>query len=124
MAGSGGCSSNSCRALSQRGKHEWLKVIQDTRQHLEKTKPTLPYQAVVVDEAQDFHGEEWKLIRAIVMTGPNDLFVVGMPINGYTARRSFCGTAGSPSKAGQVNCESTTAPPKRFVPGRRQCFEE
>ena len=31
----------------------------------------------MVDEAQDFHPEEWKLIRAIVPTGPNDLFIVG-----------------------------------------------
>jgi len=64
-------------ALIRRGKHEWLKVIQDTRRHLEKKTPKLSYRAVVVDEAQDFHGEEWKLIRAIVPPSPNDLFIVG-----------------------------------------------
>ena len=29
----------------------------------------LPYRAVVVDESQDFHPEEWKLIRALVPAG-------------------------------------------------------
>jgi hypothetical protein len=32
---------------------------------------------VVVDESQDFHNEEWKLIRALVPAGANDLFLVG-----------------------------------------------
>lgn len=64
-------------ALHRRRKHEWLNVIQETRRHLENKKPHLPYRALVVDEAQDFHGEEWKLIRAIVQSGPNDLFLVG-----------------------------------------------
>ncbi len=36
-----------------------------------------PIAAVVVDEAQDFHAEEWRLLRAIVPPGPNDLFLVG-----------------------------------------------
>jgi len=31
----------------------------------------------VVDESQDFHNEEWKLIRALVPAGANDLFLVG-----------------------------------------------
>src|SRR5262249_34464096 len=38
---------------------------------------SLPYRAVVVDESQDFHPEEWKLIRALVPGGANDLFLVG-----------------------------------------------
>jgi superfamily I DNA/RNA helicase len=64
-------------ALKDKGKHEWLFVIQETRQYLEKKKSILPYRAVVVDESQDFHPEEWKLIRALVPEGPNDLFLVG-----------------------------------------------
>lgn len=31
----------------------------------------------MADEAQDFHAEEWKLIRALVPVGANDLFLVG-----------------------------------------------
>lgn len=37
------------------------------------------YRAVIVDEAQDFHVEEWRLIRAISPSGPNGLFLVGDP---------------------------------------------
>jgi len=63
--------------LRSRGKREWLNVIQEVRCFLEKKKPKLPYRSLVVDEAQDFHSEEWKLIRAIVPPGTNDLFLVG-----------------------------------------------
>ena len=63
--------------LKKRGKQEWLQAIRATRRYIEKKKPTLPYRAVVVDEAQDFHAEEWKLIRALVPAGANDLFLVG-----------------------------------------------
>ena len=52
-------------------------MIRDARSLLELKKPSLPYRAVVVDEAQDFHAGEWRLMRAIVPTGPNDLFLVG-----------------------------------------------
>ena len=52
-------------------------MIRTTRRYLEEKKPSLPYRAVVVDEAQDFHPEEWKLIRALVPAGANDLFLVG-----------------------------------------------
>lgn len=64
-------------AMQSRGKHDWLTVIQKTRQLLETKKPKLPYRALVVDEAQDFHPEEWKLIRAVIPSGLNDLFLVG-----------------------------------------------
>lgn len=64
-------------ALQDKGKHEWLQIIQETRRYLEKKKEILPYRAVVVDESQDFHAEEWKLIRALVPEAANDLFLVG-----------------------------------------------
>jgi hypothetical protein len=65
------------KELRDRGKHEWLSVIRQTRRYLEKDNARLPYRAVIVDEAQDFHCEEWRLIRAIAPEGPNDLFLVG-----------------------------------------------
>jgi superfamily I DNA/RNA helicase len=49
---------------------------------------------VVVDEAQDFHAEEWKLIRALVPSGANDLFLVGdahQRIYGRKVALSRCG---------------------------------
>ncbi|HWS99827.1 MAG TPA: UvrD-helicase domain-containing protein [Pyrinomonadaceae bacterium] len=63
--------------LEELGKAEWLDIIRDTRRFIEMVKPVLPYRAAVVDEAQDLHAEEWKLIRRLVPPGPNDLFIVG-----------------------------------------------
>lgn len=38
---------------------------------------SLPYCAVVVDEAQDMGTQAFNLIRSLVQEGPNDLFIVG-----------------------------------------------
>jgi superfamily I DNA/RNA helicase len=49
-----------------------------------------------VDESQDFHSEEWKLIRAMVPAGANDLFLVGdahQRIYGRKVVLSRCGIA-------------------------------
>jgi superfamily I DNA/RNA helicase len=64
-------------ALERSGKTEWTAVIRDARKHLESSPVALHYKAVIVDEAQDFQSEEWKLIRRIVPDGKNDLFIVG-----------------------------------------------
>jgi hypothetical protein len=64
-------------ALLRKSKTEWSTVIRDARSYLELKKPPLPYRAVVVDESQDFHAEEWRLLRAIIPPGSNDLFLVG-----------------------------------------------
>ncbi len=64
-------------ALERSGKTDWTAVIRDARKHLESSPVYLPYKAVIVDEAQDFQPDEWKLIRAIVPEGKNDLFIVG-----------------------------------------------
>ncbi|GAA1277960.1 ATP-dependent helicase [Sphaerisporangium rubeum] len=38
-----------------------------------------PYRHIVVDEAQDLHPAQWRLLRAAVPAGPDDLFIVGDP---------------------------------------------
>ncbi|GII56933.1 DNA helicase [Planotetraspora thailandica] len=38
-----------------------------------------PYRHIVVDEAQDLHPAQWRLLRAAVPVAANDLFVVGDP---------------------------------------------
>ncbi len=38
---------------------------------------TMPYQSVVVDEAQDMSAQAFLLMRQIVDEGPNDMFIVG-----------------------------------------------
>ncbi|MER7544094.1 UvrD-helicase domain-containing protein [Actinomadura sp.] len=37
------------------------------------------YDHVIVDEAQDIHPTQWRLLRRLVPVGPDDLFVVGDP---------------------------------------------
>jgi len=81
-------------ALRNFGKSDWNTVIRQTRRFLEGKKPKLPYRAVVVDEAQDFHSEEWKLIRALVPASTNDLFIVGdahQRIYGHKVALRNCG---------------------------------
>ncbi|QBI53659.1 UvrD-helicase domain-containing protein [Streptomonospora litoralis] len=36
-----------------------------------------PYRHVIVDEAQDLSAEKWRLLRAAVPAGPDDLFIAG-----------------------------------------------
>ncbi len=38
-----------------------------------------PYAHVVVDEAQDLHPAQWRVLRAAVTPGPDDLFATGDP---------------------------------------------
>ncbi|MFI1004757.1 UvrD-helicase domain-containing protein [Streptomyces galbus] len=38
-----------------------------------------PYGHVVVDEAQDLHPAQWRVLRAAVLPGPDDLFITGDP---------------------------------------------
>lgn len=43
------------------------------------SRPDRPYRHVVVDEAQDLSPMQWRLLRAAVPEGPNDLFIAGDP---------------------------------------------
>ncbi|MCZ7474699.1 UvrD-helicase domain-containing protein [Micromonospora sp. WMMC273] len=38
-----------------------------------------PYRHIVVDEGQDLHPAQWRLLRALVGPGPNDLFLLADP---------------------------------------------
>jgi len=84
------------RNLSAINKMEWADLIRETRLYLSKANLSLPYRAVVVDEAQDMHPEELKLIRQLVPEGRNDLFLVGdahQRIYGMPVVFSHCGIA-------------------------------
>lgn len=45
------------------------------------------FRHVVVDEAQDLHPSQWRMLRAAVPEGPDDLFVVGDPHQRVTDNR-------------------------------------
>ena len=37
----------------------------------------LPYRHMIIDEAQDLHPAQWRLLRAAAPAGPDDMFIVG-----------------------------------------------
>ncbi len=45
--------------------------------HLLDENPEKPYRHVIVDEAQDLSADQWRLLRAAVPDGPDDIFVAG-----------------------------------------------
>jgi superfamily I DNA/RNA helicase len=63
--------------LNEQGKKEYIDLIRDARGLILSKGMSLPYRAVIVDEAQDMSAEAFRLLRAIVADGPNDLFIVG-----------------------------------------------
>lgn len=65
-------------ALRRAGQRTHLQVAAEAAGILaSRAKP--PYRHVVVDEAQDLHPAQWRLLRAAVAPGPDDLFIVGDP---------------------------------------------
>lgn len=63
--------------LNERGRKEYVDLIRDARQLIEHRGLRLPYRAVIVDEAQDMSAEAFRLVRALVPPGENDVFIVG-----------------------------------------------
>lgn len=80
--------------LREKGLVEPQDAMREAIALLEHAGPVLPYRAVLVDEAQDFGAQAFKLIRAIVPRGRNDLFIVGdahQRIYGQKVVLSRCG---------------------------------
>ena len=47
--------------------------------HLLRQAGTPPYRHILVDEAQDLHPSQWRLLRAAAAPGPDDLFIAADP---------------------------------------------
>ncbi|MFI6508537.1 UvrD-helicase domain-containing protein [Streptosporangium sp. NPDC050855] len=68
------------RTLLQLASEASTLLGRTTGDLLEETEPVRePYRHIVVDEAQDLHPAQWRLLRAAVPHAPDDLFVVGDP---------------------------------------------
>lgn len=83
-------------ALNAHNWLEWPDVIRRARQLLETEPARSPYCAIIVDETQDLHAEELRLLRALIPEGPNDLFFVGdahQRIYGQPVVMAQCGIA-------------------------------
>ncbi len=109
--------------MAAQRKLEWVDVTWEARQKLEKQGGGLPYRAIVVDETQDLHTEELRLLRQMVPSGANDLFLVGEPTSASMAGRWCCPNAASTSAGVPANCASTTEQRTRFATGPRSCWK-
>lgn len=62
--------------LQRAGKETFLQRAQRAADALANSAHPL-YDHCIVDEAQDLHAVHWRMLRALVKPGPNDLFIVG-----------------------------------------------
>ncbi|GII93111.1 UvrD-helicase domain-containing protein [Sinosporangium siamense] len=68
------------RTLLQLAAEASALLGRSTGDLLDETGPRRePYRHIVVDEAQDLHPAQWRLLRAAVPRASNDLFIVGDP---------------------------------------------
>ncbi|MGW5713830.1 UvrD-helicase domain-containing protein [Streptomyces olivaceus] len=63
--------------LAADGARTWLQTCAEAARLLEANGPQ--YRHVVVDEAQDLHPAQWRLLRAAAPSRPDDLFIAGDP---------------------------------------------
>lgn len=63
--------------LSENGLCEPVDAFRSAARLIQERGVSFPYRSVVIDEAQDFGNEAFRLLRALVAVGPNDLFIVG-----------------------------------------------
>ncbi|TKA11922.1 UvrD-helicase domain-containing protein [Actinacidiphila oryziradicis] len=68
------------RQLESEGKRTHLQLCSEAARLRRNAGPDFPrYDHVVVDEAQDLHPAQWRLLRAVVPERPDDLFITGDP---------------------------------------------
>jgi mRNA-degrading endonuclease RelE of RelBE toxin-antitoxin system len=80
--------------LNDEGFFEWTDAIRETRLFIEKRGISLPYCAILSDEAQDFSASELRLLRTLAPQEPNTLYLVGdghQRIYGQPIRLGSCG---------------------------------
>jgi superfamily I DNA/RNA helicase len=59
------------------GRDTFTQLANEAARALHDGTVHLPYRHVIVDEAQDLHPAQWRLLRACVPEGPDDMFIVG-----------------------------------------------
>jgi superfamily I DNA/RNA helicase len=64
--------------LTAAGQTTHLQLANEAT-HLLRMAKRPPYEHILVDEAQDLHPSQWRLLRAAVAPGPNDLFISADP---------------------------------------------
>lgn len=81
--------------VKQKGWKEREDAMYDALSLLEnKPEGSLPYRSVIVDEAQDMGAAAFKLLQAIVPSGPNNMMIVGDPHQRIYGRKVVLGRCG------------------------------
>lgn len=84
------------RIMSEQQKWDIGRAMNMVEDALRTGKMATPYAHIIVDEGQDFTASGYRMLRAMVPEGPNDLFIVGdaqQRIYGKTVVLSKCGIA-------------------------------
>lgn len=79
--------------MARRRQRTFLQIASDAAGYLDSSV-VKRYRHVVVDEAQDLHEAQWRLLRAAVPPGANDLFIVGDSHQRIYDRRSSLSKVG------------------------------
>ncbi len=79
--------------LAERGERTYLQLAEDAAGYVAR-RSVKPYRHVVVDEAQDLHESQWRLLRAIVAPDQDDMFIVGDSHQRIYDRRSSLSKVG------------------------------
>lgn len=66
------------QSLRESGERTHLQIAESALEYVFSGKYP-QYAHVLVDEAQDLHPVQWRLLRALAAEGPNDMFIVGDP---------------------------------------------
>jgi superfamily I DNA/RNA helicase len=64
--------------LRSAGEATYFQIANQAARLLRQSGRTL-YQHVIVDEGQDLHPSQWRLLRAVVPPGPDDMFIASDP---------------------------------------------
>jgi superfamily I DNA/RNA helicase len=62
--------------LKAMGRVTHLQLANKAAHALDESPTSPPYRHVIIDEAQDLHPAQWRLLRAAVPAGPDDMFIV------------------------------------------------
>ncbi|GHG94023.1 UvrD-helicase domain-containing protein [Streptomyces rubradiris] len=65
------------KELRANGEWTFLQICAEAARLLEERGGERRFRHVVVDEAQDLHPAQWRLLRALVTPGADDLFIAG-----------------------------------------------
>ncbi|HEX9032722.1 MAG TPA: 3'-5' exonuclease, partial [Streptosporangiaceae bacterium] len=72
--------------LAAAGESTYLQITCEAARLLAESGH-IPYRHVIVDEGQDLHAAQWRLLRAAVTPGPDDMFIAADPYQRIYASR-------------------------------------